>query len=74
MVHYEPVKITINAPGLAEIIIKIVVWNYGLPDSIMSDRGSVFNLKFWSSLCYFLGIKQKLSMAFHPVTNGQTER
>ena len=30
--------------------------------------------KFWSSLCYFLSIKQRLSIAFHPQTNGQTER
>ena len=40
----------------------------------MSDRGSVFTSKFWSSLCYFLGIKQKLSTAFYPQTDGQTER
>ena len=31
-------------------------------------------LKFWSSLCYFLGIKQRLSTAFHPQTDGQTKR
>ncbi len=30
--------------------------------------------KFWSLLCYFLGIKKKLSTAFHPQTHGQTER
>ena len=30
--------------------------------------------KFWFSLCYFLGIKRRLSNAFHPQTDGQTER
>ena len=51
MVHYKPVKVTIDAPGLAEVIIDVVVWYYGLPDSIVSNRGSVFTSKFWSSLC-----------------------
>ena len=74
MVHYEPVKITINAPGLAKVIINVVVWHHGLPDLIVSDRGSLFSSKFWSSLCYFLGIKHRLSTAFHPQTDGQTER
>ena len=69
MVHYEPVKITIDAPGLAEVIIDVVVCHHGLPDSIVTDRGSLFTLKFWSSLCYFLGIKRRLSTAFHPQTD-----
>ena len=74
MVHYEPVKVTIDAPGLAEIIIDVVVQYHGLLDSIISDRGAIFTSKFWSSLCYFLGIKKKLSTAFHSQTNGKTER
>ena len=74
MVHYEPVKVTINAPGLAEVILDVVVQHHGLPNSIVSDRGSLFILKFWLSLCYFLGIKRRLSTAFHLQTNDQTER
>ena len=74
MVHYEPVKITINAPGLAEVIIDVVVRHHSLPDSIVTDRGSLFTSKFWSLLCYFLGIKRRLSTAFHLQTDGQTER
>ena len=74
MVHYEPVKVTIDAPGLAEVIIDVVVRHHGLPDSIVTDRGSLFTSKFWSSLCYFLGVKRRLSTAFHPQTDGQTER
>ena len=74
MVHYEPVQTTITAPALAEVILNIVVRHHGLPDSIVSDRGSVFTSKFWSSLCYFLSIKRRLSTAFHPQTDGQTER
>ena len=74
MVHYEPVKVTINTLGLAEVILDIVVWPHGLPDSIVSDRGSLFNSKFWSLLCYFFDIKRRLSTAFHPQTDGQTKQ
>ena len=66
MIHYKPVKITINAPGLAEVIIDVIICYHGLPDSIVTDRGSLFTSKFWLSLCYFLDIKRRLSTAFHP--------
>ena len=56
MVHYELVMITIDTPGLAEVILEVVVWHHGLPDSIISDQGAIFTSKFWFSLCYFLGI------------------
>ena len=74
MVYYEPVKITINASGLAEIIFNMIVWHYGLPNSIVSDRGLLFTSKFWLLLCYFFGIKRRLFTTFHPQTDGQTER
>ena len=74
MVHYKPVKITIDASGLAKVIIDVVVRHYGLPNSIITDWGSLFTSKFWSSLCYFLRIKKRLSTAFHPQNDGQTER
>ncbi len=74
MVYYKLVKITIGAPGLAEVIIKVVIWHHGLSNSIVSDCGSVFISKFWFSLYYFLGIKQKLLTVFHPQTNSQRER
>ena len=74
IVYYKPVKVIINALGLAEIIIIVVVRHHGLPDSIITNRGSLFTSKFWSLLCYFLDIKRRLSTAFHPQTDGQTER
>ena len=74
MVYYKPVKVTIDAPGLAEVIIDVVVRHHGLPDSIVTDRGSLFTSKFWSSLCYFLGVKRRLSTAFYPQTDGQIKR
>ncbi len=74
MIHYVPVKVTIDASGLAEVIIDVIVHHHGVLESIVTDRGSLFTSKFWSSLCYFLGIKRKLSTAFYPQTDGQTER
>ncbi len=73
-VHYKLVKVIINALGLAKVIIDIAVRHHGVPESIVTDRGSLFTSKFSFSLCYFLGIKKKLSTAFHPQTNGQTEK
>ena len=52
----------------------MVVRYYGLPNSIVTDRGSFYTSKFWSSLCYFLGVKRRLLTAFHPQIDGQTER
>ena len=74
MVHYKPVKVTIDAPGLAEVIINVVVRHHGFSDSIVTDRGSLFTLKFWLSLCYFLGIKRGLSIAFYLQMDGQIKK
>ena len=74
MMHYEPVKVIIDALGLVEVIIDVVVRHHGLPDSIISDPGEFFTSKFSSSLCYHLGIKRRFSTAFYPQTDEQTER
>ena len=72
--YYKPVKITINALGLAVIIINIIMRHHGLPDSIITNWGSLFTSKFWSLLCYFFNIKRRFSIVFHSQTDGQTER
>ena len=74
MVYYKPVKVIIDNPSLAEVIIDIVMRHHGLPDSIITDWGSLFTLKFWSLLCYFISIKWKLFIAFYLQIDGQTER
>ena len=73
MVYYELVKITIDIPDFAEVILDVVIQYQGLLDLIVSDCGSFFTLKFWSSLYYFLKIKQRLKTAFHPQMDGQIE-
>ena len=74
MMHYEPIKVIIDALRLAEVILNVIVWHHGLPNPIVSDRGLLFTSKFWSLLCYFLNIKRRLSIAFHPQTDCQTKQ
>ncbi len=74
MIYYELVKITIDALGLAEVIIDVVMRHYRVLESIVTDQDLLFISKFWSLLCYFLGIKKKLSTTFYPQTDGQTKR
>ena len=74
MVYYKPVKITFNTLGLTQVIIDVIVYYHGLLDSIVTDKGFFFTSKFWSSICYFFGIKWRLSTAFYPQTDSQTER
>src|SRR5499426_1565660 len=51
-----------------------IVRLHGLPDSIVSDRDSLFTSLFWKTLTENLGINRDMSTAFHPQTDGQTER
>ena len=52
----------------------MVIRHHGLPDSIVTNRRLLFTSKFWSLVCYFQDIKQRLSTAINPQTDGQTER
>ena len=72
MVYYKPVKITLDAPGFAKVIIDIIVRHHGLPDSIVINRSSFFTSKFWSLLCYFLGIKQRCNVINHGLIINQS--
>ncbi|WVZ97649.1 hypothetical protein U9M48_043165 [Paspalum notatum var. saurae] len=72
--HFIPVKATHNAPRLAELYIQNVLRLHGVPISIVSDRGPQFTARFWKSLHEALGTKLDYSIAYHPQTDGQTER
>ena len=50
-------------------------WHYhGFPKALTSDRGTNWTSKFWRRLCKMVGIEQRLSTAYHPQTDGATER
>jgi hypothetical protein len=59
---------------VARAFIKHVVAYHWLPTAIVSDRGSQFVSGLWKRLCEILGILRRLSTAFHPQTDGATER
>src|SRR5260370_24800685 len=71
--HFIPTIKTLDAHGLAQLYISSIFKLHGLPSSIISDCDSLFTSSFWKELTTCLGIKQKLSTAFHPQTDGQTE-
>jgi hypothetical protein len=74
MVHYAPCKTAISAPEVAQIFFREVVRHHGIPDSIVSDRDSRFMSNFWQALWKELGSRLKMSTAYHPQTDGQTEK
>ncbi|CAJ2645092.1 unnamed protein product [Trifolium pratense] len=61
-------------PKLAEIYMEQIVKLHGIPSSIVSDRDPRFTSRFWESLQEALGTKLRLSSAYHPQTDGQSER
>lgn len=73
MSHYIPVS-SMTAQATARAFYFNVFRLHGLPNTIVSDRGTQFVSHFWLALCDILGVKATLSTAFHPETDGQTER
>src|SRR5690606_10213367 len=71
--HLIPCTTDIDARGTADLFIEHVFKLHGLPSTIVSDRGPQFASAFWKRLCERLGIDPRLSTAFHPQTDGQTE-
>ena len=74
MTHFVPCNEVIMAEETARIFLETIVWRYGLPNKIISDRDPRFTSKFVQELCHTLGIQQNVSSAYHPRTNGQSER
>jgi hypothetical protein len=72
--HFLPVKTTYKGPKLAELYMERIVCLHGVPKKIVSDRGSQFTSNFWHKVHESLGTKLNFSTAFHPQTDGQTER
>jgi len=74
MVHVCPTTAKLSSEGLARLF-RDHVWKlHGLPEQIISDRGPQFVSGFMRELNKLLGIKTAASTAYHPQTDGQTER
>jgi transposase InsO family protein len=72
--HFIPVRTTYGGDKLAKLYIDRIVKLHGVPKRIVSDRGTQFTSRFWRSLHEALGTKLDFSSAYHPQTDGQTER
>jgi len=74
MMHFAAITEGTSAERLARLFQDNVWKLHGLPESVVLDRGPQFVAELTKELNRMLGIKTKLSMAFHPQTDGQTER
>lgn len=72
--HFIADKTTATASDFSENFVNHIFRLHGLPEDIISDRGSLFMSRFWKKTCEKLGINMKYSTSFHPQTDGQTER
>ena len=71
---FLPCKTTISGEGVATLYHEHVYRWFGLPNKIISDRDPRFTSHFARALCQRLGIEQNISTAFHPQTDGVSER
>jgi hypothetical protein len=74
LAHFIPASYEIDALETADLFLKHVFSAHGLPDEIISDRGRQFTSGFWTRLMELCDVKRNLSTAYHPETDGQTER
>jgi transposase InsO family protein len=72
--HFILAKIMYSGPQLAEWYMLRIVCLHGVPKKIVSDRGTQFTSKFWERLHETLDTQLCFSSAYHPQTDGQTER
>ena len=74
MSHFIPCKKSQDAQQFATLFLKEIIRLHGIPRDIITDRGSLFTSDLWKEITEKLGIERRLSTAFHPQTDGQTER
>ena len=72
--HFIPVHTTYTGARLAELYMSRIVCLHGVPKKIVSDRGTQFTSRFWEKFHESMDTKLNFSSAFHPQTDGQTER
>jgi hypothetical protein len=74
VVHFILVKTTYKGSKLAELYIGRIVCLHGVTKKIVFDRGTQFTSMFWEKLHELLDTKLNCSSAYHPQTDGQTDR
>jgi hypothetical protein len=72
--YFLPYRESSTAEELGYMYLRHVISNHGHPETIITDRATIVTSKFWQTLMNNLGTKHKMTTAYHPQTNGQTER
>jgi hypothetical protein len=72
--HFIPVKMTYSGAKLVELYMSRIMCLHGVPKKIVSDRGFQFTSKFWEKHHESMDTKLNFCLAYHPQTDGQTER
>ena len=74
MTHLAACKTSISSKEFGDLFLKEVFAKHGCPRDLVSDRDPRFTSDFFREVCQHLRIKQNMSTAYHPQTDGQTER
>ncbi|KAJ0666882.1 putative nucleotidyltransferase, Ribonuclease H [Helianthus annuus] len=72
--HFLPIREDFSAATLAKIYLDEIVTRHGVPLNIISDRDGRFTSRFWKTMQSALGTQLNISTAYHPQTDGQSER
>lgn len=71
--HFCPVNHPYTAFSITQFFMDNIVKLHGVPQSIVSDQDKLFTSNFWKELFHLQGTMLKMSISYHPQTNGQTE-
>ena len=72
--HFLAVRMTLTLEEFCRLYIREIFWLHGVSVSIVSDQDPRFIVRFWKSFQKVMGTQLMISTAFHPQTNGQSER
>ena len=70
LVKFVPIKQNYDAEQIATLLFENWICQYGMPQTIVSDRDPKFTSKFWQCLTKLLSCKTAMSTAYHPQLDG----
>ncbi|KAF5799614.1 putative nucleotidyltransferase, Ribonuclease H [Helianthus annuus] len=72
--HFLPIKEAYSSGKMAETYMNEIISRHGVPVSIVSDRDTRLTSRYWQKFHESVGTKLHISTAYHPQTDGQSER